>query len=167
MKWRLLTLVLLFIVGCVDKLQAARTAAIFGKAATEIAATGFTTAGKVKATACSETVCKKTNPVTSPEYRQCLAASHVNNAEWVACYAPMAATLNEWTKIKPMIDQSWKVVDAVLIAAAQVKDKQQLDYFTPIKTAVCLLTKAATYLPVDAKKKVAWLIAAMVGFGCY
>ena len=156
----------LTLVGCVDKLSGARTAVIYGKAATEVAAVGFTAAGKVKATACTETLCKKANPVVSSAYKQCLVASHTTDATWVACYAPMAAVQDEWTKARPVIDQGWKTVDAILVAVAQTKDKQQLDYFTPLKTTVCLLAKSAVWLPDSFKKKVAWLIALMTGISC-
>ena len=160
-------LLALTMVGCADKLSAAKTAVVFGKAATGVAAVGFTTADKAKLAECTEALCKKTNPVTSPAYKQCLAASPpTTDATWVACYAPMAVIQAEWMRIHPLIDQGWKTVDAILVAAAQVKDKQQLDYFTPLKATICLLTKTAVWLPDSFKKKVAWLVALMAGFSC-
>lgn len=137
----LLTLPLL-LAGCGDKILGAKTVV------------SFVTLGV-------ETARNAVNTVVKAKKAECTAKAKGDVEVYKTCFAPTQKMVDATGKLWPQLDRALALASSAIKAYEQKTTGQSVDYLTPIKHGVCLLTKLAEWLPAKYRSKIdRWLVLA-------
>jgi len=100
----------------------------------------------------NKAACLKLGPETSEAFKK--------------CYAKTAEMVEAVDKLKPQLEEALSLASSAVKAEEQKQAGQPVDYITPIKKGVCLLTKLATWLPEKYRKKIETFLALASQYAC-
>lgn len=148
MKRIILVVILsLVFVGCLDKLQAAKTTVA-------VLQIGLQSLDSIVVKIAQD---KKT---------ECLKLGNESSEAFKQCYKKTADMVEAVSKLRPQLEEALSLASAAIKAKEQKDSGQSVDYITPIKKGVCLLTKLSTWLPEKYRKKIETFLALASNYAC-
>lgn len=134
-------------VNCGDKILTAKTAVSF-------VAIGVQTARSA------------VEVVVAKKRAECLKLGAETANAFKKCFAETETLLINTNILWVQLDQALLMATAAIKAAEQKQSGQAVDYATPIKTAVCLLTKLALWLPAEYQAKIRQWLSLASAYTC-
>jgi hypothetical protein len=104
--------------------------------------------------------------VASQMKAECLKKGVEGSEAFKACYAKTQEMLDTADKLWPQLEELQALAAAAIKADEQKKAGQTIDYVTPIKKGVCLLTKLTTWLPEKYRKKIMVWLQLVSAYAC-